>query len=125
MGIVKFELCSQAGTYIRVDDLSETLSPGKVYSATESGITVCGIFTAGPPPSGGTTYTVGTLFDSCVECNQYIPSSANTEYTLCTYDCDGNPIVLEFPHPVWTNNYGNAVTQLNAVTLGGPDGLNN
>lgn len=124
MANVKFELCSQAGTYITVDDQSQPLTLGDVYSVTDSGITVCAKYVIGPALPGP-IYTIGSLYGSCEECYQYTPSSANTEYTLCTYDCDGNPIVLEFPHPVWTNNYGNAVTQLNAVTLGGPDGLNN
>ena len=65
-------------------------------------------------------------YEECNVCEGYnIPTSANTAYTLCTTDCDGNPVELEFPHPVYTNNYGNAVTQLNAVQLGWPNGLNN
>jgi hypothetical protein len=65
-------------------------------------------------------------YEECNVCEGYnIPTSANTAYTLCTTGCDGKPVELEFPHPVYTNNYGNAVTQLNAVQLGGPNGLNN
>lgn len=47
------------------------------------------------------------------------------EYTLCVTDCDGNLVELQLPHPVYTNEYGVAVTQLNAVELGGVNGLNN
>jgi hypothetical protein len=65
-------------------------------------------------------------YEECNVCEGYnIPTSANTAYTLCTLDCDRRLVELEFPHPVYTNNYGNAVTQLNAVQLGGPNGLNN
>lgn len=72
----------------------------------------------GPTPS----YTAVQEFDTCEECS---PQSVNVEYTLCVKDCDGNLVELIFPHPTWTDNYGNAVVQLNAVTLGGQNGLNN
>lgn len=76
-------------------------------------------------PNDTTSLIIGP-YEECNVCEEYnIPTSANTAYTLCTTDCDGNPVELEFPHPVYTNNYGNAVIQLNAVQLGGPNGLNN
>ncbi len=34
-------------------------------------------------------------------------------------------VAVNPPHPVWTDNYGTEVIQLNAVTLGGVNGLNN
>jgi len=46
-------------------------------------------------------------------------------YELCVPDCSGNTVTLQVPYPVYTNEYGTAVTQLNAVALGGPNGLNN
>ena len=124
MATERFEVCFQPGVYINVDTSTTSPSTGETYSVTLSGETLCATFVSGATDPGP-TYNIGSLFESCIECNQYIPLSANTAYTLCTKDCDGNPIELEFPHPVWTNNNGNAVTQLNAVTLGGPDGLNN
>lgn len=46
-------------------------------------------------------------------------------YELCVPDCSGNTVTLQVPYPVYTNEYGTAVTQLNAVELGGVNGLNN
>ena len=124
MATQNFELCFQSGVYVNVDDGGATLITGDTYSVTYLGTTLCATFVGGTPGIGP-VYDIVALFDSCFDCNQYIPLSANTAYTLCTTDCDGNPVELEFPHPVYTNNYGNAVTQLNAVQLGGPNGLNN
>ena len=123
MALEKFELCFQPGVFVAVNTGALTPTTGETYSITLSGTTYCATLVGGSP--SGPPYTLGTLFDSCFDCNQYIPLSANTVYTLCTKDCDGNPIELQFPLPVWTNNNGNSVTQLNAVTLGGPNGLNN
>jgi hypothetical protein len=56
------------------------------------------------------------------------PLSAGTVYKVCVavYNCDNteNNEIREVPHPVWTNEMGKSVVQLNMVTLGGPDGLN-
>ena len=51
-------------------------------------------------------------------------TSANTESTVCDV-CSGNTVTIIPPHPTWTNNQGNDVIQMNAITLGGPNGLNN
>jgi hypothetical protein len=51
-------------------------------------------------------------------------TSANTESTVCV-ECSGTTSVVIPPHPSWTNNQGDEVVQLNAITLGGPNGLNN
>ena len=57
------------------------------------------------------------------------PISANTENTVCdsccsSGDCDTVRVIIP-PHPQWTNEQGNTVIQLNAITLGGTNGLNN
>lgn len=52
-------------------------------------------------------------------------TSANTETTVCFPSCDGSLIEVIPPHPVWTGIEGNDVIQMNAVTLGGINGLNN
>lgn len=53
-----------------------------------------------------------------------IPRSANTETIICE-SCDGLTVrEVTAPHPVWTDAQGVAVTQMNAVTLGGMFGLN-
>ena len=56
--------------------------------------------------------------------------SANTESKICQQVCINNGIdgftvtQITPPHPVWTNNNGDAVAQLNMVVIGGPNGLN-
>jgi hypothetical protein len=59
------------------------------------------------------------------------PRSANTETVIC-YTCfsdvnNGNAFYYtnSVPHPVYTDGYGTPVTQLDMVTLGGVNGLNN
>jgi hypothetical protein len=78
------------------------------YSASTSGDTNT-IFLYGP-------------FDNCSECNA--PLSAGTETKICTIDCSGDTITIIPPHPTWTNEYGKAVVLLDAVVLGGINGLN-
>jgi len=51
-------------------------------------------------------------------------TSANTETILCVDDCADGKTTINPPHPVYTNNYGQSIVQLNAVALGGPNGLN-
>lgn len=57
------------------------------------------------------------------------PVSAGTEYFSCQICCPcdsgGTVTSVAVPHPVWTGLYGNAVTLLDAVQLGGMNGLNN
>jgi hypothetical protein len=63
-------------------------------------------------------------------CNECLYGfSAGTESTICVVCCPcttGETISsVSAPHPTWTNGQGQAVIQLNAITLGGPNGLNN
>jgi hypothetical protein len=51
------------------------------------------------------------------------PLSAGTEATVCVILCDNTSFVLSPPHPTYTNGYGKAVVQLNAIELGGINGL--
>jgi len=69
--------------------------------------------------------------DECVFDNTRQPRSANTETVIC-YTClsdvnNGNAFYYtnSVPHPVYTDGYGTPVTQLDMVTLGGVNGLNN
>ena len=56
------------------------------------------------------------------------PRSAGTESTICVICNDvisgETATSVNPPHPVWTDSRGTAVTQLNAITLGGMNGLN-
>ena len=68
-----------------------------------------------------------SLENGCNECLNGF--SAGTESTICVVCCPcttGETITSVIPpHPTWTNSQGDAVIQLNAITLGGPNGLNN
>lgn len=52
-------------------------------------------------------------------------TSANTETLVCVVPCSGETYTVVPPHPIWTDGQNNPVIQLNAVTLGGMNGLNN
>jgi hypothetical protein len=52
------------------------------------------------------------------------PLSANTEYKICV-NCNGTNVLVDVPHPTYTDGRGKAIVQLNAITLGGEFGLNN
>jgi len=50
-------------------------------------------------------------------------TSANTEVFICEV-CSGTTYTVEPPHPIWTDGQNKSIIQLNAVTLGGMNGLN-
>lgn len=54
-----------------------------------------------------------------------IPISAGTEVFICYVDCSGNTVTTSVTHPYWTNLYGQAVIQQDAITLGGNNGYYN
>ena len=68
-----------------------------------------------------------SLENGCEECLNGF--SAGTESTICVVCCPcttGETVTsVSAPHPTWTNGQGQAIVQLNAITLGGPNGLNN
>ena len=52
------------------------------------------------------------------------PLSANTEYRICIV-CSGETLSVSVPHPTYSDGRGKAIVQLNAIALGGENGLNN
>ena len=124
----------QGGDQIEVNDNRLILGTGDVISFSSStGDVTCGTVGDRSNP-GPTSYTAITIFESCYKCTTLFdfesPRSANTEQIICVQVCEntsGSTVVVAVnpPHPVWTDNYGTEVTQLNAVTLGGVNGLNN
>ena len=50
-------------------------------------------------------------------------TSANTEVIICDV-CSGTTKQITPPHPIWTNAQNKPVIEMNAVTLGGMNGLN-
>jgi len=64
-------------------------------------------------------------YPSCYGCGVVnIPTSAGTTYYVCVI-CNGTATTVNPPHPIYSNLYGQDVTQLNAVQLGGTYGLYN
>ena len=62
--------------------------------------------------------------DDCVFDNTRQPRTSGVEVNVFIQLPDGSGIVVVPPHPVWSDGYGTEVTQLNMITLGGPNGLN-
>ena len=50
------------------------------------------------------------------------PFSAGTESVLCIENCSGTTNTVSVNHPTWTNEFGKAVVQLDAIQLGGYNG---
>ena len=84
-----------------------------------------------PLPGDYPTITPYSFYLNCETCifdNTRFPRSGGTETFLCLQICtpSGTTVTsVSVPHPVWTDGYGTAVTQLGMVVIGGPDGLNN
>ena len=90
----------------------------------DSYVPFCATF-SGLSPTGETNYSyVSGPFLDCEDCVSPPPISAGTETTVCVLDCSGNTITIIPPHPTWTNAYGKAVVLLDAIELGGMNGLN-
>ena len=134
MAIYYVDPC-QGGDQLEVNDNGLHPSPGDVISFSSiTGDVTCGTVGEFISPVGPSSYTAITIFESCYKCTTLFdfesPRSANTEQIICVQVCEntsGSTVVVAVnpPHPVWTDNYGTEVTQLNAVTLGGVNGLNN
>jgi hypothetical protein len=124
-------ICNEDNQYAYVDEGRETLSVGETWSFSgEGGQLICGtvVETSTVPPN----YSAVTLYDGCGECLEAttIYITANTIQDICLVLCDdpatGGTVATEVaaPHPIWTGIYGAQITQGNAITLGGPNGLN-
>lgn len=128
MAIQNFELCNQSGVFVPVNDNGISLVTGDTYSVIYgAGALYCATFVGGSY-TPGPVYELVTLFDSCFACSSSIPFSAGTEYNGCVICCPcgtGTTVnEVTLPHPEWTGLYGNPITQLDAVQLGGRNGLN-
>ena len=122
------EQCSSSNQFTVGFGVRFTPITGQTYSFSNglTGETICGTIISGT--TGSTTYSAITQYDNCNECIIDIPRSANTAYDICEVCSDETVITvynLTPPHPIYTDGYGTPVTQLNMVTLGGPNGLNN
>jgi hypothetical protein len=114
-----------------VEEGRESLSPGQTWAFSGStGEIICG--TVIQPSVGVPNFTAATLYEGCGDClsDTILSFTANTVENICLIICDdplsGGTIAtqVESPHPNWTGLYGEQIVQGNAVTLGGPNGLN-
>lgn len=92
----------------------------RFYSETPFCATFKGLVSSG---SANYSYVSGPSL-SCEDCENPPPISAGTEYNVCVIDCSGNTVSISPPHPTWTNEQGHAVVLLDAIALGGINGLN-
>ena len=116
INIESFDFCGQYGaptTGITYEIQNGLL--GTPFCATFSGLSSTGVtnylFVSGP-------------FSDCENCENPPPLSAGTETTVCVLDCSGNTITIIPPHPTYLNEFGKSVVQLDAIELGGFNGLN-
>ncbi len=113
--------------YAYVDEGRESLSAGQTWAFSgTNGEIICGTVieqsTVGVP-----NYSAATQYDGCGDCliENTISITANTIEDICVVLCDPTDVVeASAPHPIWTGIYGEQITQGNAITLGGPNGLN-
>ena len=124
----KFIICNtlqeiniEAFNFCREHELPIT---GMTYELQlDSYVSFCATFT-GLTSTGETNYHyVSGPFSNCEDCEN-LPISAGTEYNVCVIDCSGNTVSITPPHPTWTNEQGHAVVLLDAIALGGMNGLN-
>ena len=124
---------AKTGTDYNVGDVY-IVSAGNCYNATSDG-----------PATAEVDDTVWSLIatdgcenEECLPCPTPTPTpipvtpiSVNEQYATDFIDCcdvSGTTVPSDsyVPHPVWTNNDGDvSIIQLNAVALGGFNGLNN
>lgn len=129
--IYTVRLCGEE-TKVLVDSLDKVLEKNGIYSFGDGNIVFCGEVLE--ETDGSSLYNPLEQYRSCDECLNdnpiTIPSyTSNTVQEMCIQVCDpisgGTTVVsVNPPHPVWTGLYGQEITQGNAITLGGPNGLN-
>ena len=104
-------------------------NPSSTYYLTLSGSSLeyvgCFNFVEFSNASNQYQITSNDEYTSCYNCRVVnIPTSANTPYYECRI-CDTVATTINPPHPVYSNQFGQDVVQLNAVQLGGENGLYN
>lgn len=128
MSTFQIQLCGDQPQYVIVDDGGESLSAGSFWSFSSETQIFCGVVIG--DSAGPASFTASTNYDTCYDCLTAITPtlSAGTNYEECLvcYELTGNTVTsVSVPHPTWTDNQGNPVIQLDAVQLGGMNGLNN
>ena len=115
INIESFDFCGQYGAPTTGVTYEIQYGSETPFCATFSGLSSTGLtnylFVSGP-------------FSDCENCENPPPLSAGTETTVCVLDCSGNTITIIPPHPTYLNEFGKSVVQLDAIELGGFNGLN-
>ena len=115
INIEAFNFCSEHGLPITGMTYELQLGSYVPFCATFQGLS----------ESGETNYHYSSgPYQLCEDCENPPPISAGTETIVCVIDCSGNTTTIIPPHPTWTDGYGNAIVLLNAIELGGMNGLN-
>jgi hypothetical protein len=131
MSTFQILVCGNNENYY-VESGEETLSIGQTWGFSGiSGEIICGTIVQ-PYPLGIPNFTATTLYDGCGSClsENTIYVTANTIEDICLILCDdpisGGTIAtqVDAPHPIWIGLYGEQITQGNAVTIGGTNGIN-
>lgn len=123
MPLFQVSLC-ETGEIVIVEGDTNLVNPPFFWSfSSETGVQVCGEVDF-EVEGGIPVYTAATQYESCLECYENIlpPLSANTLYEVCV-SCSGSTFTVGVDHPVWTGLYGETITQLDGVQLGGRNGL--
>jgi hypothetical protein len=122
---------------ITLENYLQILNYGSLqnYSVSDQNGNCYTISNVCPIPLNSNEFTPVGFYFNCSICSENNPDvnpprSANTESFVCVICCDcgatGSTVnQVSPPHPVWTDGYGTQVTQLNMITLGGINGLNN
>ena len=134
---VIFDTCKDDNNYVTLTATTSSLtflpSTGSTYYLSFSGADdqYVGCFNYVEFSNAANQYqitNVGNEYTSCYNCSVVnIPTSANTPYYECRICCPcgtgSTANSVSVPHPVYSNQFGQDVTQLNAVQLGGENGL--
>jgi hypothetical protein len=136
---VSLELCSGTTYIVDLSNFGGVPTENDVFflELTTTGETIIGCFTVtGVEQNTKEEYELLDLsvskylssapFPDCETCKNGF--SAGTESTACNICWDGTgytATVVSVPHPSYTNQFGQTVVQLDAIQLGGMNGLNN
>lgn len=118
--------CSLGGviTFIADDTVIITNPINRIYQLGDG---TCITLTA----SGATTTLLANKgvfygpYTSCTQCITPVNSAGITSISCDSCDNTSGVTITQLPHAIYTNAFNRAISQNNAVTIGGPNGLNN
>ena len=135
----------QSGATVGITVINcDTLVPSNVTVTLQEWLQISGLFSVSNRTISDNSGQCYTVINTCPVDNVYPPFeiseyflnetqcrinapqtiSAGTETIVCVIDCSGNTISVVPPHPTWTNSKGNDIVLLDAIAMGGINGLN-